>query len=60
MSETTPAGDETQPVASQRRTQSTISVLQNVTQNVTAAQGRVQDADLAAEPAELTDGEATG
>lgn len=40
--------------ASQNRLTSTISVLQNVTQNVTAAQGRVQDTDFAAETAELT------
>ncbi|WP_248802289.1 flagellin domain-containing protein [Pseudomonas sp. MWU13-2100] len=40
--------------ASQNRLTSTISVLNNVTQNVTAAQGRVQDTDFAAETAELT------
>jgi len=40
--------------ASQNRLTSTIDVLNNVTQNVTAAQGRVQDTDFAAETAELT------
>ncbi|WP_338525723.1 flagellin domain-containing protein [Pseudomonas batumici] len=40
--------------ASQNRLTSTISVLQNVTQNVTAAQGRIQDTDFAAETAQLT------
>ncbi|WP_191488641.1 flagellin domain-containing protein [Pseudomonas sp. FEN] len=40
--------------ASQNRLTSTISNLQNVTQNVTAAQGRVQDTDFAAETAQLT------
>jgi flagellin len=40
--------------ASQNRLTSTISNLQNITQNVTAAQGRVQDTDFAAETANLT------
>ncbi|NWA26274.1 flagellin FliC [Pseudomonas gingeri] len=40
--------------ASQNRLTSTISVLQNVDQNTTAAQGRIQDTDFAAETAELT------
>jgi len=40
--------------ASQNRLTSTISNLQNVTANVTAAQGRVQDTDFAAETAQLT------
>ncbi len=40
--------------ASQNRLTSTISNLQNVTENVTAAQGRVQDTDFAAETAQLT------
>jgi len=40
--------------ASQNRLTSTISNLQNITENVTAAQGRVQDTDFAAETAQLT------
>ncbi|MBK5510999.1 flagellin domain-containing protein [Pseudomonas sp. TH15] len=40
--------------ASQNRLTSTISNLQNITENVTAAQGRVQDTDFAAETANLT------
>ncbi|MED7668597.1 flagellin FliC [Pseudomonas moraviensis subsp. stanleyae] len=40
--------------ASQNRLTSTISNLQNITENTTAAQGRVQDTDFAAETANLT------
>jgi flagellin len=40
--------------ASQNRLTSTIANLQNITENVTAAQGRVQDTDFAAETAQLT------
>lgn len=40
--------------ASQNRLTSTISNLQNITENVTAAQGRVQDTDFASETANLT------
>ncbi|UVM48937.1 MULTISPECIES: flagellin domain-containing protein [unclassified Pseudomonas] len=40
--------------ASQNRLTSTISNLQNITENVTAAQGRIQDTDFAAETANLT------
>jgi flagellin len=40
--------------ASQNRLTSTISNLQNVNENATAALGRVQDTDFAAETAELT------
>lgn len=40
--------------ATQNRLSSTISNLQNITQNVTAALGRVQDTDFAAETANLT------
>ncbi|MFJ2287467.1 flagellin domain-containing protein [Pseudomonas iridis] len=40
--------------ASQNRLTSTISNLQNITENTTAAQGRVQDTDFAAETATLT------
>ncbi|KIH85938.1 Flagellin protein FlaA [Pseudomonas batumici] len=40
--------------ATTNRLNSTISNLQNVNANVTAAQGRVQDTDFAAETAELT------
>ncbi len=40
--------------ASQNRLSSTISNLQNITENVTAAQGRIQDTDFAAETANLT------
>ncbi|MFJ4247638.1 flagellin domain-containing protein [Pseudomonas sp. NPDC089741] len=40
--------------ASQNRLTSTISNLQNIVENTTAAQGRVQDTDFAAETANLT------
>ena len=40
--------------ASQNRLTSTIHNLQNITENTTAAQGRVQDTDFAAETANLT------
>ena len=40
--------------ASQNRLTSTIQNLQNITENTTAAQGRVQDTDFAAETANLT------
>jgi flagellin len=40
--------------AVQNRLLSTISNLQNVTENVTAARSRIQDADFAAETANLT------
>lgn len=40
--------------ASQNRLTSTISNLNNITENVTAAQGRIQDTDFAAETANLT------
>ena len=40
--------------ASQTRLTSTIQNLQNITENTTAAQGRVQDTDFAAETANLT------
>jgi len=40
--------------SAQNRLTSTISNLQNITENVTAAQGRVQDTDFAAETAQLT------
>ena len=40
--------------ASQNRLTSTISNLQNIIENTTAAQGRVQDTDFAAETANLT------
>jgi flagellin len=40
--------------ASQNRLTSTISNLQNINENTTAAQGRVQDTDFAAETANLT------
>ena len=40
--------------ASQNRLSSTISNLNNITQNVTAAQGRIQDTDFASETANLT------
>ncbi|NWB91815.1 flagellin domain-containing protein [Pseudomonas agarici] len=40
--------------ASQNRLTSTIANLQNITENTTAAQGRVQDTDFAAETANLT------
>ena len=40
--------------ASQNRLSSTISNLNNITENVTAAQGRIQDTDFAAETANLT------
>ena len=40
--------------ASQNRLSSTISNLQNIVENTTAAQGRVQDTDFAAETANLT------
>jgi flagellin len=40
--------------ASQNRLTSTISNLQNITENTTAAQGRVQDTDFATETANLT------
>jgi len=40
--------------ASQNRLTSTISNLQNINENTTAAQGRVQDTDFAAETAQLT------
>ncbi|HWH89136.1 MAG TPA: flagellin domain-containing protein [Pseudomonas sp.] len=40
--------------ASQNRLTTTISNLQNITENTTAAQGRVQDTDFAAETANLT------
>ena len=40
--------------AVQNRLLSTISNLQNVTENVTAAHSRIQDADFAAETANLT------
>ena len=40
--------------AAQSRLQSTISNLQNVVENVSAARSRIQDADFAAETASLT------
>jgi flagellin len=40
--------------ASENRLTSTVSNLQNVTQNATAAMGRIQDTDFAAETANLT------
>jgi flagellin len=40
--------------ASQNRLTSTIANLQNIVENTTAAQGRVQDTDFAAETANLT------
>ncbi|MFJ3484461.1 flagellin domain-containing protein [Pseudomonas sp. NPDC090202] len=40
--------------AAQNRLSSTIANLQNIVENTTAAQGRVQDVDFAAETAELT------
>jgi flagellin len=40
--------------AAQNRLSSTISNLQNIVENTTAAQGRVQDTDFAAETANLT------
>jgi flagellin len=40
--------------AIQNRLQSTIANLTNVSENVTAARSRIQDADFAAETAELT------
>ena len=43
-----------QACASQSRLTSTISNLQNVNENATAALGRIQDTDFAAETANLT------
>lgn len=43
--------------ALQNRFESTIANLQNVTESLTAARSRIQDADFAAETANLTKGQ---